>query len=243
MSDLSPSGPAAIAILGGEGLRPESSPIWKRLRDLAGGQSNEVAILSSALASLPMSQADRRTQTARVALEAMGMTVRMIAADDNLMPSGLLYLPGGDQRMVVEQLSDSTLLRELLESSPVRVLAASGASAVALGDQVFAPVRPYPAEFGRLEFEILPGLGLLKGVVILPYFSWLPDEVTQKIATLAGPNTLVGIDDQAALIGYAGTWEVGGHGTVSFLSSSGKPRVFDAGALIPGDDLLPYPQR
>lgn len=242
MTESSPAGPAAIAILGGEGLRPQSSLIWKQLLELAGSPSDEVAILPGALASLPVSQAERRTETARAALESMGMTVRVVSAHDSVIPSGLLYLPGGDQRMAAEQLRESSLWHGVM-SGAVRVLAASGASAVALGDQIFAPIRPYPANLDHLEFEMIPGLGMLKGVVILPYFGWLQDEVTREIARLVGTATLLGIDDQAALIGHDGQWEVVGYGTVSFLSDVRRPRIFDAGTLIPADMLPPYPQR
>lgn len=234
-----------IALLGGEGLRSQSASLWDAMRSLAGINESHLAVLPVALSSHPLSQFERRTDITRKQLSEFGFTTTLLSPDE-LAPSingtNIVYLPGGDQRAVVQSLQSTKLWHSLLApSSSVKLLIASGGAAVALGDRSFAPVKPYPASLDELEFEMLSGLGLLPNLIILPYFSWLQDEVLSKIRALAPESVLLGIDDQAVLVSDPTGWHVMGLGIVSVFHPNDKPHIFDPGAQVPPSILAPFP--
>jgi hypothetical protein len=231
-----------IALLGGEALRPESTPLWRELL-MIGGSTPQVAIVPFALAKMPLSQLERRTQITRDRLIELGAQAEIIAPSDesaSLNRTQIVYLPGGDQRVVCEMLPASGIWQSIQQSTDILLIAASGGAAVAFGKQAFAPVAPYPAGLDDLAFEILPGLGLLRDAIVLPYYSWLQDQVVERIRALAPESKLLGIDDQAAIISHPNGWQVAGHGTVSVFRHKQPPAIFDPGQTIPPEILAPY---
>lgn len=231
-----------IALLGGEALRPESTPLWRELISM-GGVTPHVAIVPFALAKMPLSQLERRTQIARDRLIELGADANIFTPNDettSLNGSQIVYLPGGDQRVVCEMLTHGVIWQSIQGSPDIRLIAASGGAAVAFGEQAFAPVAPYPAALDDLRFEILPGLGLLHHAIILPYYSWLQDQVVERIRDLVPEMTLLGIDDQAAIISHPSGWQVAGHGMVSIFRPDHSPAIFDPGQSIPPEILAPY---
>jgi len=235
--------PPVVALLGGEGLRSDSASLWQHmLRDF---EPPRVAIISAALSAVPAPHAERRVMITKAVLEEMGMQTQLIEpadqSSDALTDVPIVYLPGGEALAVCQHLRESVIWQAIqAPNSPVRMLIASGGSAVALGQVAFGPIKPVPAQLEELSFDILPGLGLLKGIVILPYFSWLQDQVIHKIVSLSDGYILVGIDDQAALISRSHGWEVAGLGTVSIIRSGMSTAAFDSGAVIPTDVLPSY---
>jgi hypothetical protein len=62
--------------------------------------------------------------------------------------------------------------------------------------------------------------------------------VIDKIMALAPPDsTLLGIDDQAALIVAGHSWEAGGLGSVTILRRGAPAHVIEAGMAIPENVL------
>lgn len=234
-----------LALLGGEGLRSQSAPLWQAMVEMSSVTHPEIAVIPVALSTLPLSQFERRTQITCKQLGEFGFATTLFSPDADSQPlnsTGLVYLPGGDQRAVVQSLQNSALWSEIISpTSHVKALIASGGSAVAFGDRIFAPTKPYPAALDDLEFEISPGLGLLPNIVILPYFSWLQDAVITKIRDLAPTSVLLGIDDQAALISDPHGWHVMGLGIIAIYRPNQATAYFDPGAQIPPDILTPYP--
>jgi hypothetical protein len=230
-----------IALLGGEGMRPESSVLWQQLLALV-GDAPRVAILPIALNNHDAVQAERRSQASLDALKLFGANADLISRDTSSLDANIVYLPGGDQRAVCDLLPPSAVWSAVCSpDSPVKLLIAAGGSAVALAEEAFAPVKPYPAALGDLSFERITGIGLIRSVAILPYFSWLQDEVIHRVAERIGSCALLGIDDQAALISSPDGWVVSGLGTVSIFRFGQSPAIFDQGAVISADVLSPYP--
>src|SRR5688500_4155115 len=99
-----PSNPnLRIALLGGEGLRSQSAPVWGTLLSLASVDKPNIALIPVAVSSLPLSQSERRTQITRNQLSEFGFTTSLIMPTpdvDSLTLNGteIVYLPGGDQR-------------------------------------------------------------------------------------------------------------------------------------------------
>jgi cyanophycinase len=64
------------------------------------------------------------------------------------------------------------------------------------------------------------GLNLLPDIEVIPHYDkmlgWLPDRVASFIARIGAESTLIGIDENTALISD-GTWRVVGAGKVHIL--------------------------
>lgn len=235
--------PPAVALLGGEGLRPESTPLWQQI--VAEVESPRIAVIPVALSAMRASHAERRAVLTKTTLDEMGMETHLVEpadqSSDALKDASLVYLSGGEVRTVCGWLAANPMWQSILTpNSPIRMLVASGAAAVALGQVAFAPIKPVPARLEELSFDRLPGLALLRDIVILPYLSSLQDQVVSKIRALAGECILVGIDDQAALISRPQGWEVAGLGTASIIRTGMSTATFDSGMVIPADVLPPY---
>ena len=246
-----------LVLLGGEGLRPTSLPLWEHLRALAPQGMRRTVILPAALAAYKEGAAQRRTAQIAAALEQMGVEVSVLpifsreqAADSAqaaaLAAADCIYL-GGGQPQALHRVLAGTLVWEALLSAHARgaLLVASGGAAAALGSVSFTPPQPAPRTLDALQFERLDGLGLLKGIVVLPYYNWLQPQVIEQIAVLFPSDTLlIGIDDQAALIGAADGWRVEGLGSVTIRKHGGlRPLMIDAGQSVALDVLPPYPER
>src|SRR5688500_16967057 len=91
-----------LALLGGEGLRSQSASLWQSL-----AADFPIGVLPVALTSLPLSQYERRTQITRTQLSEFGISSTLIPHNSDLSAlsrTRIIYLPGGDQRAVVERL-------------------------------------------------------------------------------------------------------------------------------------------
>jgi cyanophycinase-like exopeptidase len=70
--------------------------------------------------------------------------------------------------------------------------------------------------FLRPPFGWQDGLGLVPGLVIIPHYDAIPETLVAPL-TLAAPKgaLVVGIDENTALVGHNGTWQVQGAGRVT----------------------------
>ncbi len=244
----------ALALLGGEGLRPDSAPLWQHLASLAPAQMRHTLIVPAALAGEKVGTPERRAGAAAEGLARLGVEAQVVAilsreqaADPArvapLMDADCLYLIGGGPRVLVDVLRDTPAWEALrVRHTQGALLIASSGAAVVLGVRGFAPERAFEQSLDGLHLEPFDGLGLLDSLVIMPYFGWLQPRVVDKVAALCPPGAqLVGIDDQAALIAALGGWQVAGFGSVTIWQPGGSRCVIDAGHAVPDGFLPPYP--
>lgn len=235
--------PPVLAILGGEGLRTQAAAIWQQILQTVASEDWRAVVIQAVSDDHPAGTRERRARLIVDTLQKLGLLAEVLSLTGSAdTPSSIAYFPvmylTGDTRTLCERLAGSELWASLRANLPDVVIAA-GSAAVALGDQAFVPVKPYPAALDSLEFELLPGLGLLEDMIVMPYFAWLPNDVISRIRALSPSDaTLVGIDDQAALIAQAGRWRVEGLGSISVFRPGQPPRLADAGLAVP-EDLLP----
>lgn len=235
----------AVILFGGEGLRSEQESVWNRILTLIPAKS-PCMIVPSALAGKKIGIIEGRVKLVQETLAGFGveaepvMILRQEEADDPalvgiLETAGCIILIGGEQRVLCDVLRGRQAWQAILERHQAgAALVASGGATVALGQGGFAPVKPYPAEVGVLDYESFPGLNVLPGKMLLPQFNWLPEPVVQKIAAICPPDAvLVGIDDQAALIRDNQGWVVTGLGSVTIHVKGQADRVVEAGQKIP----------
>ncbi|MBN1311434.1 MAG: hypothetical protein JXB30_08445 [Anaerolineae bacterium] len=239
-----------LMVLGSMGLEPVTEPLWKAIAVLL-PSTPIMAIILSLAADQHKPAGRQRVKQAEEMFNRLGFVTQIIRSaglDAQKTPSlpqqaDFVYTMGDDPRTLSTYVQANApewkALRQRHETGTAIIAAAN--IAAMLGEHTFAPLKPYPPMLDDLEFEPLPGAGLLPGAAILPYFNRLPDQLPRKLAALFPPETtLIGIDEQAALISDRAGWRAAGLGSVTILRHNQIAFVAQAGASIPTEVLLPY---
>ncbi|QLL23276.1 peptidase [Actinobacteria bacterium IMCC25003] len=130
---------------------------------------------------------------------------------DAIKGAGLIYFSGGDPHRVAEIFNGSPLWNEIVaEWKTGTSLAGCSAGAMAFGGSIMGIRKSRHSE----------GLGLLTGLEVIPHYDkmlgWLPDRVASFIANSVSNATLLGIDENTALV-YTDAWRKFGRGNVHVL--------------------------
>jgi cyanophycinase len=130
---------------------------------------------------------------------------------DAIKNAGLIYFSGGDPHRVAEIFNGSPLWNEIVaEWKTGTSLAGCSAGAMAFGGTIMGIRKSHHSE----------GLGLLTGIEVIPHYDkmlgWLPDRVTSFIARSVSNATLLGIDENTALV-HTDAWRKFGRGNVHVL--------------------------
>ena len=125
--------------------------------------------------------------------------------------AGLIYFSGGDPHRVAAIFNGSPLWDAIVaEWKSGTSLAGCSAGAMAFGGTIM----------GVRKSNHSPGLGLLPGIEVIPHYDkmlgWLPDRVASFIANSVSNATLLGIDENTALV-YTDAWRKFGRGDVHIL--------------------------
>jgi cyanophycinase len=175
-----------------------------------------------------------KAQAARLGVEAVPLMVSERAqADDpavaaQVRGAGLIYLSGGSPAVLADTLRDTAVWRAIVAAwRSGAALAGCSAGAMALADQV--PDLRNPTGCSR------PGLGLLPHLRVLPHFDkmlgWVPDVLTRPFFRTTGGISLVGIDEDTALVGGPEDFTVYGRQS-AWLLSDGRRQQFPAGSRV-----------
>jgi cyanophycinase len=137
-----------------------------------------------------------------------------------------VYLSDGSPLHLRSVLKDSALFDALLAVyHGGGVVAASGAGATLLGDPMVDP------RGGAYTV----GLGAVRNLAVFPYHGTAADHLrARSIDLLPASATLVGIDEQTALVLHAGVWKVGGAGQVSVYDRDANAVSYGAGGEVEG---------
>jgi cyanophycinase-like exopeptidase len=175
-----------------------------------------------------------RAQAARLGVESVPLVVtsREEAEDpaivDQVDGAGLIYLSGGSPTLLADTLRDTELWRAIVAAwRGGAALAGCSAGAMAFGDHV--PNIRRPKGGGAV------GLGLLPHIRVLPHFDkmlgWAPDVLTRPFFRSTDGVSVVGIDEDTAIVGGPEEYTV--HGRQSaWLLSDGKRQEFRPGSPI-----------
>ncbi len=178
-------------------------------------------------------------QADRLGVEAVPLVVTDRAeADDPAVAAqvdgaGLIYLSGGSPTVLADTLRDTAVWHAVVAAwQGGAALAGCSAGAMALADRV--PEIRNPTGGSRR------GLGLLPHLRVLPHFDrmlgWVPDVLTRPFFRATPGVSLVGIDEDTALVGGPEDFTVHGRQSVWLLGDDGR-RQFPAGATL----CLPMP--
>jgi cyanophycinase-like exopeptidase len=142
--------------------------------------------------------------------------------------AGLIYLSGGSPAVLADTLRDTALWRAVVDAwEDGAALAGCSAGAMAMADHV--PDLRHPGRDGR------PGLGLLPGLRVIPHFDkmlgWIPDLLTRPFLRTTEGVTLVGVDEETALVGGPDEFTVVGHRSAWLLGDGRRRRI------APGETL------
>jgi len=166
-----------------------------------------------------------RAQAERLGVDAV--IVPVATRDDANNPefaamidgAGLIYLSGGDPNYLVDTLAD-TLVWRAIEATWRAGAALAGCSAGAMALGSWVPSLRHPRN-GTTQ-----GLGLVKRLGVLPHFDAFAARVPDFFARFVLPDenliTVVGIDEQTALVGGPTSWTVQGRASVWRLSGEGR---------------------
>jgi cyanophycinase len=130
---------------------------------------------------------------------------------DSIKDAGLIYFSGGDPHRVAEIFNGSPLWNEVVAQWKTGTsLAGCSAGAMAFGGTIMGIRKSHHSE----------GLGLLTGIEVIPHYDkmlgWLPDRVTAFFANTFSDATLLGIDENTALV-HTDAWRKFGRGNVHVL--------------------------
>jgi cyanophycinase len=145
--------------------------------------------------------------------------------------AGLIYLSGGSPAYLAQTLRD-TLVWEAILAAWRSGSALAGCSAGAMALTGWAPAMR------ALHREPDPGLGVVSSLRVLPHFDkmlgWVPDLLTRALLHAPAGTTVVGIDEDTAMVDLTGTghsWQVYGRQQVWMLAD-GPRRPVPPGATF-----------
>ncbi len=143
--------------------------------------------------------------------------------------AALIYLSGGDPHYLAQTLRD-TLLWDLILKNWQSGGSLAGCSAGAMAFSGYVP------HFRLSRAQPTQGFGLLKEVRVIPhfdkFFKWIPDSAAKHLLDLPGDSTLIGIDEDTAVVKRANQdWQVWGKGKLHLLKGQ-TPGQFVAGEFV-----------
>jgi cyanophycinase len=130
---------------------------------------------------------------------------------EDIAHGGLIYFSGGDPHRVAEIFSGTAVWNEIVNAwSSGTSLAGCSAGAMAFGGTIMGLRRSHHSA----------GLGLLPQIEVIPHYDkmlgWLPERVTAFVLRHDAETTLLGIDENTALV-KTETWQSYGRGKVHIL--------------------------
>lgn len=134
----------------------------------------------------------------------------------------LVYLSGGKPRYLRETLEASRVGRALWDASRAgTLLAGCSAGAMVLADRLWEFRRrrlPWPLRWRR-------GLGVVPSIAVIPHYDAWPEPICALIALQAPRGSgVLGIDEQTAVVGRDGAWQVHGPGRVTLWRARRRER-------------------
>ena len=178
-----------------------------------------------------------RTQADRLGVEAVPLLVRDRAdAEDPALAAlvdgaGLIYLSGGSPTYLAKTLR-GTAVWAAIEDAWRAGASLAGCSAGAMALTSWVPALR--SRTGAAE----QGLGAVPSLRVIPHFDrfvgWLPDVVGRYLARAPDGTTVLGIDEDTALVWDGVDWKVHGRQSVWVLEPTGRTGH-------PAGDVLPLP--
>jgi cyanophycinase len=226
-SETTPKPP--IALVGSGEFLPQMAEVD---RSLLNGRSPRVAILATAAGEEGQASVNRWLALGEehfMSLGVMPISVPIFDRDSANDPAlaaliadvGLVYLSGGNPGYLANSLRGTLAWTAIVDAWRAGA-ALAGCSAGAMALSATAPT----VRSGTMTPH--DGLSLVPHLSVMPHFDqmgkWDPGFVERARSQVKPGQTLVGIDEDTALVGGYEQWTVMGKGTVSVFSGSTRAR-------------------
>jgi len=169
-----------------------------------------------------------RTQAERIGVEPVILAVNERRDADNpdlasqVAGAGLIYLSGGHPVYLADTLRDTLVWSAIVEAWHAGA-ALAGCSAGAMAMTSWVPSLRHPRGGGTT------GLGLLGHLRVIPHFdafsARMPDLLTRFVVPDVDDVTVIGIDEDTAIVGGPTTWTVHGERSAWRLTSAGREQL------------------
>ena len=229
--------PGPVALVGAGEFLPAMADVDKGLLASTGVTRPRVAVLPTASYPDGEDVFDRWASMGVAHFAALGAEVEPVlvrdragaddpAAAQAVGEADLIYLSGGKPdylRQVLEGSAVGAALRDAHERGAI--LAGCSAGAMILAGHAFEfrmRLVPWPLRWG-------PGLGFAPGISVVPHYDAWPEPFSALIALQAPRGSVVlGIDEETAVVGRDGGWQVHGASRVTVWRGRHRER-FRAG--------------
>ncbi len=224
-----------VALVGSGEFTPALESIDRELLAATGMRRPRVAIVPTA--SVPDGEAAflRWAEMGRLHFHALGAEVEAVLvrsradADDAahaqaIGEADLVYLSGGKPDFLYDTLAGTAVERALLSAAERgAVLVGCSAGAMVLADRRVRLGRRVPLPGGWA-----PALGIVPHTAVIPHYDALPEPLAALLALFSPrAGVLLGIDEETALIGRDGIWQVQGRGRVTVWRGWRRTRYRD----------------
>lgn len=212
--------PGPIALIGGGEHTPPMVAADRKLLDLVGVAVPRVAVFPQAPSRRQMAKTvalarnhwGRLGARFRIALPHEDMNEAMDAAAE----ADIVVIPGGHPDKLIAGLGASPLT-DFMIGRWLDGVAIAGSSAGAMGLFEWR-IKLYPPN----PLRLLPGLGALDGYVAAPHFDrFQASRWSHRVLDRLGGLDILGLDEQTALVGHNGDFEVLGRGSVTMVTARG----------------------
>lgn len=254
MTDSGLSSNGIIILAGSEMLRPDSAALWDELLNRAPGKPPQVVVIPAALADERVPALQHRLSLIETTLEQRGFLPASLPVSPETPPdpaqinaafkhAQVIYLPGGRPLTAVRTLQAGAIWDNVCTRlGKGASLAAGAGAAAALGEVIAVPDEPSAEGLDQQGYRVMPGLGWLPGVMLLPFFDRLTAGLAGRLRELYPEGiTILGLDEAAYLVKAGERWQVRGEGVVTFIRQNGERQVINNGMFVPGS-LLPDPK-
>jgi cyanophycinase len=232
MNDTHNANPARgpLALVGSGEYLPQMTEIEAAL--IAGRPPRYVQLATAAVPDGP-SVVERWHSLGAAQANRLGVEAVVVAVNDHqdandpafadlIAGAGLIYLSGGNPIYLADTLRDSAVWDAIVAAWRGGA-ALAGCSAGAMALTSWVPSLRHPRKGGT------PGLGLLPHLRVIPHFdafaSRIPDLITRFLLPHDPSVTIIGIDEDTALVGGPETWTVQGRQSAWLLSEDGRQQL------------------
>ena len=226
----SESGPGPIALVGSGEYLPQMADFEASL--LKDRPPRYVQLATAAVPDGPDVVA-RWHQLGQEQASRLGVEAVIIPIDDRddaenprfaeqVVGAGLIYLSGGNPGYLADTLRDTAVWTAIVEQWRAGA-ALAGCSAGAMAMTSWIPSLRHPRKGGTV------GLGLLPHMRVIPHFdafaARFPDIATRFLVPQDPAVTVIGIDEETALLGGLTEWTVSGRQSAWRITHEGREQL------------------